>query len=82
LFIFNFHPANSYTGYGIAVDAGKFKPLLCTDQKEFGGFGRFDMSVTHRSRVERSFGLKQNLQLYLPARTGLVLQRQSIPRVR
>jgi len=82
LFVFNFHPANSYADYGIAVDAGKFKPLLCTDQEEFGGFGRVDMSVTHRSRVERSFGLKHNLQLYLPARTGLVFQRQSIPRLR
>ncbi len=38
LFVFNFHPNNSYTDYGIAVDAGKYTPLLCTDQPEFGGF--------------------------------------------
>jgi 1,4-alpha-glucan branching enzyme len=82
LFVFNFHPGNSYTDYGLAVEAGKYKPLLCTDQPEFGGFGRYDMSVVHRTVVERSFGFKQNLKLYLPARTGLVLFRQDIPRVR
>jgi 1,4-alpha-glucan branching enzyme len=82
LFVFNFHPSHSYTDYGLAVDAGKYKPLLSTDQPEFGGFGRFDTSQAHRSMVERSFGLKHNLKLYLPSRTGLVLQRQEIPRVR
>jgi 1,4-alpha-glucan branching enzyme len=82
LFVFNFHPSHSYTDYGLAVDAGKYKPLLSTDQPEFGGFGRFDTSQAHRSMVEPSFGLKHNLKLYLPSRTGLVLQRQEIPRVR
>lgn len=82
LFVFNFHPSNSYTDYGIAVDAGKYKTLLSTDQPEFGGFGRDDTTIVHRSHVERSFGLKQNLKLYLPSRTGIVLERQPIPRVR
>jgi len=82
LFVFNFHPSNSYTDYGLAVDAGKFRPLLSTDQPAYGGYGRIDMGLDYRSVVERSFGLKHNLRLYLPSRTGLVLQRQKIPRVR
>ena len=82
LFVFNFHPAQSYTGYGLAVDAGKYTTLLCTDQPEYGGFGRSDMSTVHRSAVERSFGFKHNLKLYLPSRTGMVLRKQEIPRVR
>ena len=82
LFVFNFHPTQSYTDYGLAVDAGKYTTLLCSDQPEFGGFGRYDMSVDHRSVVERSFGLKHNLKLYLPSRTAMVLQRRDIPRVR
>lgn len=82
LFVFNFHPSRSYTGYGLAVDAGKFKPILSTDQPEFGGFGRFDTTQTYRSVMERSFGLKHNLKLYLPSRTGIILQRQAIPRIR
>jgi 1,4-alpha-glucan branching enzyme len=82
LFVFNFHPVNSYTDYGLAVDAGKYKTLLCTDLPEFGGFGRFDCAMLHRTSVEHSFGYKQNLKLYLPSRTGVVLQHQNIPRVR
>jgi 1,4-alpha-glucan branching enzyme len=82
LFVFNFHPVNSYTDYGIAVNAGKYLPVLCSDDPAFGGFDRFDSSLTYRSLVEPSFGLKHKLQLYLPSRTGIVLQRQEIPRIR
>jgi 1,4-alpha-glucan branching enzyme len=82
LFVFNFHPANSYTDYGFAVDAGKYHTLLCSDDRAFGGFGRYDSAVIHRTQVERSFGLKQNLKLYLPSRTAVVLERKDIPRVR
>ncbi|MCK5066349.1 MAG: alpha amylase C-terminal domain-containing protein [Bacteroidales bacterium] len=82
LFVFNFHPNNSYTDYGLAVDAGKYTTLLSSDQPEFGGFGRYDTAVVHRTQVELSFGLKQNLKLYLPSRTAIVLQRGEIPRVR
>lgn len=82
LLVFNFHPSQSYTDYGLAVDAGKYHSLLSTDQPEFGGFGRFDMKVIHRTQVERSFGLKQNLKLYLPSRSAVVLQRRDIPRIR
>ncbi len=82
LFVFNFHPSHSYTNYGLAVEGGKYRTLLCTDQHEYGGFGRFDTTMVYRSVVEKSFGFKQNLKLYLPSRTGMVLQRQEIPRVR
>jgi len=82
LFVFNFHPAASYTDYGLAVDAGKYHMLLCSDQSDFGGFNRVDMNITHRSMVEPSFGLKHNLKLYLPARSALVLLRKDIPRIR
>ncbi|MCK4747995.1 MAG: alpha amylase C-terminal domain-containing protein, partial [Bacteroidales bacterium] len=82
LFVFNLHPSSSYTDYGLAVEAGKYRTLLCSDQPEFGGFGRFDTALVHRTMVEHSFGFKQNLKLYLPSRTGIILQRQDIPRVR
>ncbi len=82
LFVFNFHPTRSFTDYGLAVNAGKYKTLLCTDQPDFGGFGRYDTGIVHRTSIERSFGLKQSLKLYLPSRTALVLRRQEISRVR
>jgi 1,4-alpha-glucan branching enzyme len=82
LFVFNFHPVHSYTDYGLAVDAGKYQILLCTDKPEFGGFDRVDTGFTYRSQMERSFGLKHNLKLYLPSRSGMVLIRKQIPRIR
>ncbi len=82
LFVFNFHPTNSYTGYGLAVDQGKFSGVLSTDENRFGGYNNVDLSTVHRTTVERSFGLKQRLDLYLPARTAIVLKRIPVPKVR
>ena len=82
LFVFNFHPHSSYTDYGLAVDAGKYQVVFTTDDAVFGGFERVDRSVVHRSIPERSFGLKHRLNLYLPARTGMVLKKIPIPSVR
>ncbi|HDR68018.1 MAG TPA: 1,4-alpha-glucan-branching enzyme [Bacteroidaceae bacterium] len=82
IFVFNFHPTSSYTDYGIAVDAGRYKILLCSDEHKYGGFGRNDCSIIHRTKVERSFGLKQSLNLYLPSRSAQVLKFDPIPRVR
>lgn len=82
LFVFNFHPTSSYTGYGLAVDQGKYKCVLSADEARFGGFNRVDINTTYRTSVERSFGLKQRLDLYLPARTALVLKNIPIPKVR
>lgn len=82
LFIFNFHPSNSYTGYGLPVHVGKYKCLLSSDESRFGGFDRIDMNSEYRTTVERSFGLKQRLTLYLPARTAMIMERRAVPRVR
>ncbi len=82
LFVFNFHPGNSYTGYGLAVDQGKYKSTLSSDESRFGGFNRVDMNTVYRTTIERSFGLKQRLDLYLPARTVLVLENVPVPKVR
>ncbi len=82
LFVFNFHPVSSYTGYGLAVDQGKYQCMLSTDESRFGGYDLVNMQTVHRTGVERSFGLKQRLDLYLPARSALVLKKTPVPRVR
>jgi len=82
IFVFNFHPAKSYTDYGIAVDVGRYRSSLCSDDYAYGGFGRSDCSMIYRTKVERSFGLKQSLNLYLPSRTALVLKFDPVPRLR
>lgn len=82
LFVFNFHPTHSYTDYGLAVDQGKYQCVLSTDDSRFGGYDNIDLKTVHRTTVERSFGLRQRLNLYLPARTAMVLKKLAVPRVR
>jgi len=82
IFIFNFHPGNSYTGYGLPVDQGKYRCVLSSDEGRFGGFDLVDLSVEYRTVVEKTFGLKQRVDLYIPARTALVLRKLPVPRLR
>ena len=39
LFVFNFHPVNSFTDYRVGVDVpGEYTIILTSDEKRFGGF--------------------------------------------
>lgn len=39
LFVFNFHPTNSFTDYRVGVDEpGCYEIVLTSDEKKFGGF--------------------------------------------
>lgn len=45
LFVFNFSGTSSYTDYRVGVEwPGKYKCVLCSDDKRFGGHGRVDTS--------------------------------------
>ena len=71
VFVFNFHPARSFTDYWVPAAPGSYRVLLDTDGEAFGGAGRQDPAVVHHTiddPIHRHF-----LSLYLPARTGLVL---------
>ncbi len=81
LFVFNFHPVNSYFGYGISCPAGKFKIILDSDNSAFGGQSRIDENLTYRTVPERNYAPNQMLQLYLPSRTALVFKRERIKSV-
>jgi 1,4-alpha-glucan branching enzyme len=83
LFVFNFHPVNSYTDYGISI-AGKFKAVLDTDDASFGGFNRIDKSIIYRAirKEERqALNVPFRLYLYLPSRTAIVLKKEPIRKV-
>lgn len=79
LFVYNFHPTHSYTDYGILVQPGKYKVVLDTDAKVFGGFGLSDDAVEHFSLYDQQQAShnKEWLKLYLPARSALVLKKNS-----
>nr|XP_027305124.1 1,4-alpha-glucan-branching enzyme isoform X1 [Anas platyrhynchos] len=50
LFIFNFHPYQSYTDYRVGVEIpGKYKILLDSDASEYGGHQRLDHNTEYFS---------------------------------
>jgi 1,4-alpha-glucan branching enzyme len=67
IFAFNFNPAKSFTDYGFAIDAGRYKLALCSDDAMFGGFARVDKSALYQT-IE--IGGQHYLKLYLPSRTA------------
>ena len=84
IFVFNFNPFKSFTGYGILAPAGKYKVVLSTDSPAFGGFGNIDEKVEHltvNDPLYQPIG-KEWLKLYLPARSAQVLKvvRERKPR--
>ncbi|KAJ2708474.1 alpha-1,4-glucan branching enzyme [Coemansia spiralis] len=75
LWVFNFHPSNSYTDYRIGTAwAGTYTVALCTDDTQFLGHGRVDSGVAHHSTPMEWNGRPNYVQLYLPSRAAIVLQ--------
>ena len=79
LFVFNFNPTQSFTGYGIMVPPGSdWRHVLDTDEPRFGGQGRIQPGVVYAPALVDDAERKeivQQIRLYLPARTAVVLCR-------
>ena len=77
VFVFNWNGVKSFEGYGIPVAEGKYKVVLNTDAEEFAGFGLSDDTVEHFTAPDEGYLGKGKgwLQLYLPARSAVVLQQ-------
>lgn len=75
IFVYNFSPLYSYTDYGFLVPKGSYEVILNTDAKEFGGFGFADDEVIHMTSYDPVYedDGKEWLQLYIPARSAVVL---------
>ena len=74
LYIYNFHPNSSYPGYKFPVDkAGAYQVRFSTDDFCFGGQGRI-----HHNCYETKVNANGTpyLELYLPARTAIVLDEK------
>ena len=67
IFAFNFHPHQSFTDYGFSAEGNSYRLVLTSDAEVFGGFGRLQEPQILPC-------VDQQVKLYLPARTGLVLQ--------
>ncbi len=75
VFVFNFHPERSRTDYKIDAPAGKYSMVLNSDDVKYGGHGRLAPDQEHFTTLEDGRVKKERLSLYLPSRTGFVLQR-------
>ncbi|THD27033.1 1 4-alpha-glucan branching enzyme variant [Fasciola hepatica] len=74
LFVFNFHPTQSFTGYKIGVDTpGSYRNVLDSDREEFGGFSRLDPKTEYLTCSEPWDGRRNCVFLYLPSRTCMAL---------
>ncbi len=77
VFVFNFHPTQSYTDFRIPVpDPRDYKPILNTDDKQFSGPGLVDPKVTYFKQNVPFAGRQQSVQIYIPARSAQVLEPQ------
>lgn len=76
LFIFNLHPSESFVDFRVGVDvAGKYKVILSSDEKRFGGFDRISLETEHFTTPMEWNGRRNWLQVYLPTRTACVLAK-------
>ena len=82
LFVFNFHPTQSFAGYGFEMEPSKFRIVLNTDEDRFGGQNRIDANLWYYTYPEAGPTGKHYLRLYLPSRTAMVLKKVSIRKIR
>ena len=77
IFVFNFHPSNSYVDHKILAPIGKYKMVLNTDSAIYGGNDLLDPSVEHFTIEDKLYEKdgKGWLSLYIPSRTAFVLQK-------
>lgn len=73
VFIFNFHPTESYADYRIGVEVeGTYRCVLNTDAKEVGGFNRIDENTRFSTTPMEWNGRKNWTHVYVPCRTAMV----------
>jgi 1,4-alpha-glucan branching enzyme len=80
VFVLNFNPVTSFTGYGIPVK-GKYRIILNSDDPLFGGQGRIDNRQDYFSVPDHGqyvVSAPHHLKLYLPARTAMVLLHEQV----
>ncbi|XP_068665109.1 1,4-alpha-glucan-branching enzyme 3, chloroplastic/amyloplastic [Aristolochia californica] len=83
VFIFNFHPENSYEKYSIGVEeVGEYQVILDTDEIKYGGLGRLkgDQCI-QRTINRRADGLRTCIEVPLPSRTAQVYTLSRIMRI-
>jgi len=75
LFAFNFHPTNSLTNVLVPVpNNADYTVALCSDDQKYGGQGL----VEHMKYPVKKFDGQNYVELYIPARTAIILKEGRI----
>lgn len=79
LWIFNFHPQNSFVNYRIGVNSsGKYRVLLNSDSYHFGGHGRVVEDKSEYFTEKGAWNGRENyLHVYIPSRSALILSQET-----
>jgi 1,4-alpha-glucan branching enzyme len=73
VWIFNFHPTNSFADYRIGVEqSGTYKIVVNSDAPEVGGFGRIEKDTRFFTTPFPWNNRKNYTQVYIPTRTCMV----------
>lgn len=66
LFVFNFHPTNSYTDYRVGIEEpGEYRIVLSSDDNKFGGFDNIKLGGKFLTTPMEWNGRKNWLQVNL-----------------
>lgn len=76
IFVYNFHPTDSYESLQFPVHAaGKYRVVFSSDRTEYGGFSRIPEYITYETAPIDDIDWENGLTLYIPSRTVLVLKK-------
>lgn len=78
IFVFNFHPTRSFTGYKVGTSSsGIYQAVLSSDDDIFGGHNRIDKTCKHLSTADVYAGRSNFIEVYTPCRTAVVYAREN-----
>lgn len=83
LFLFNFHPGESFTDYMVPVDRkGKYKLILDSDREKYSGFERIEPGQEFHTQHKEGDSHTNYIKVYLPSRSAMVLEYSSEQRAK
>ena len=76
IFVYNFHPTESFTDIELGVPGDEYQLVLNSDNPKYGGHGLVDESMTYRGIHQYGHSLDAKvLKVYVPSRSALVFKR-------
>ncbi len=76
IFLFNFHPVNSYDGLEIPIyEEGSYQVVFNSDKKAYGGYDRIAEDLVYETDELLGSEFNYGLKIYSPSRTVLVLKK-------